>query len=118
MSDRLKRLIDTFFYCVDIDKFYSQNQKEKLVEWLRENGVIVPPCKTGDTVYVLRSSDSKTFDEYTVKFFYCSSKGINRIYCESENSKKNFRPRDIGKTVFLTKESAERAMKEGEDNAG
>lgn len=51
MKDKLQSLIDTFFCSVDIDKFYSQNQKEKLADWLRENGVIVPPCKVGDTVY-------------------------------------------------------------------
>lgn len=51
MKDKLQSLIDTFFCSVDIDKFYSQNQKEKLADWLRENGVIVPPCKVGDTVF-------------------------------------------------------------------
>ena len=55
MRDRLKSLIDTFFCCVDIDKFYIQNQKEKLTDYLRENGVIIPPCKIGDEAWIIRN---------------------------------------------------------------
>ena len=54
MKNRLKSLINTFFASVDIDKFYLQNQKEKLVGWLSENGVIVPPCRAGETLHVVQ----------------------------------------------------------------
>lgn len=56
MKDKLQSLIDTFFCSVDIDKFYSQNQKEKLADWLRENGVIVPTYDIGSKVYAVFNS--------------------------------------------------------------
>ena len=51
MRDKLKSLIDTFFCSVDIDKFYAENQKEKLADWLREYGVTVPPCEIGEEIW-------------------------------------------------------------------
>ena len=74
---------------------------------------IVPPCKVGDTVYALGYDEESPWrDEYKVKYFYCSSKGINRSYIECGTMGNNFRPKDIGKTVFLTKEEAEQTLKE------
>lgn len=98
------------------DKVYSL--WEELADYLLANGVIVPTVKVGQTVYV-PSGDEETdwIDEYKVKYFYCSSKGINRYYIECGTMGNNFRPKDIGKTVFLTKEEAEQALKECVDNA-
>lgn len=115
--DRLNRLIDTFFACVDIDKFYLQNQKEKLADWLRENGVIVPPCKVGDRIYSIFTSNGKTLknciETHGDKITQIK---INRGGYHFKCWWGYFHMTDIGKTVFLTKESAERALKEGADN--
>lgn len=87
--------------------------EEHTADYLLANGVIVPPCKVGQTVYVLNGDEAEEWiDEYKVKYFYCSSKGINRIYIECGTMGNNFRPKDIGKTVFLTKEEAEEKLKE------
>ena len=111
MKDNLQSLIDTFFCSVDIDKFYSQNQKEKLADWLRENGVIVPPCKVGDTVYC----DGKYFASH------CEGKimsfPVNLIETKVSSIFRGepdvcFDFEDFGKTAFLTREAAEQALKE------
>ena len=114
MRDKLESLIDTFFASVDIDKFYSQNQKEKLVKWLRENGVFVPYCKVGDVVYRV----SRYWNSYKLKWeFEISDEGVafaepNLVFTSSKGNV--FFERDIGKTVFLTREEAEQALKGGE----
>lgn len=90
-----------------------------LEEWLGmyadhllANGVIVPPCKVGDTVY---------FDTY----LRGDSVGVRphkviEVKCViiTEPSKGGIRAEisdwDFGKTVFFTREEAEKALKERE----
>ena len=110
MRDRLIELIEKavenseFMYPADVDTVC-------IADHLLANGVIVPPCKVGQTVCVLSGDGEEDWiDEYNVKYFYCSSKGINRIYIECGTMGNNFRPKDIGKTVFLTKEEAEEKL--------
>lgn len=118
MSDRLDNLINTFFACVDIDKFYSQNQKEKLADWLRENGVIVPPCKVGDIVYYPWVYDGQCGVAFTkVESIKIYVNGLPIIVVEDWGSDMpmpiSFTNDDFGKTVFITEEAAKRALKEG-----
>ena len=99
--------------CTKKDVSCIRCDAEKFADHLLANGVIVSTVKVGQTVYV-PSGDEETdwIDEYKVKYFYCSSKGINRYYIECGTMGNNFRPKDIGKTVFLTKEEAEAKLKE------
>lgn len=70
----------------------------KLADYLLEHGVIVPPCK----VYQI---DAERIYESKVKEIIYDTDSIA------------FDKRAIGKTVFLTREEAERALKERENNA-
>ncbi|MEE1352136.1 MAG: hypothetical protein UHM23_08845 [Clostridia bacterium] len=92
------------------------------VDYLLENGVVVPPCKVGDAVYAITlntktsivaihrgyigSIDIRSAGNY---MFICHE-GLDdepffeNICCKFEN---------FGKTVFFTKEDAERALKGG-----
>ena len=81
---------------------------ERLADHLLANGVIVLPCKIGDTVY------------QTDGVILYSSK-VNRILVLDgltiyQTSAIDFDDRAIGKTVFLTREEAEKALaqREGE----
>ena len=83
----------------------------KLADYLIEHGVIVLPCKVGDIVYV-PYEDSQTIEEKRVK-------SISHVINESENSmefncKHNyaFLDTDINRGVFLSREEAEKALKE------
>ena len=103
----------------------ARNWAEIIADHLLANGVIVPPCKIGDIVYFIY----ETYDE----------EGINRcvLDCKVEqlgiDSKSMwfklklplgvkligyFRNNELDKTVFLTKEEAEQALKEREQNDG
>ena len=85
---------------------------------LLKNGVIAPPCKVGDTVYVLFGEPSHTIKEFRVRTI---------VFGETHDSigftnKSLFTIWDkrwydyFGKTVFLTREEAEQALK-GEHHA-
>ena len=79
---------------------------------LLANGVIVPPCKVGDTVYYPSFNVGMVF-EYKIVSIKLNSKGLyvvldNRL----RNEQMTHRATQIGKTVFLTKEQAEQALAE------
>ena len=78
-----------------------------LAESLLANGVIVPPCKVGDTVYCLETIGNK-INDYVVQNVGITATqggwGIERGFDA------------FGKTVFLTKEEAEANLKEMKGN--
>ena len=87
-----------------------QTAVEEIAEKLLDNGVIVPPCKVGDTVYVL--------DNYgIVKVFiteYTLTDGGGQYYlgdCLDVDMEIGFSNSDIGEKVFATREEAEQALK-------
>ena len=78
-------------------------------EYLLTNGVIVPPCKVGDKVYKI---EFPFIEEYEVDNILTSFKLVGECAFCHKLCYANFD--DIGKTVFLTKEDAEKALKEVE----
>lgn len=86
----------------DLDDGWEDNEISDIAEYLLENGVIVLPCKVGDTVY--QTDTAGQIYASTVK---------NIIY---DTSSIAFDERAIGTTVFLTKEQAEKALKGGAKN--
>ena len=86
---------------------------EILADYLLENGVIVPPCKVGDKVYVIE-------DWVYSKFLEEKEVGAISIQGTNDFSKELWEDcrggligafADFGKTVFLTREEAEKALK-------
>ena len=90
---------------------------EYVADILLENGVIVPPCKVGQTVYEIQPIRQRvqSYEITTLKWnghywwFTWIIKDHNGIYGNVEG----FSSRQIGKTVFLTREEAEKALKKG-----
>lgn len=86
---------------------------------LIENGVIVPPVKLGQTIFILEDIGIQTLPEivplnvYRINFTV-SEDGLDcHIVCVTETrSIQHIKGEDIGKTVFLTKEEAEQKLKE------
>ena len=74
---------------------------EYLADYLLEHGVIIPPCKVGDTVY---SIEMRIVDK-RVKYKVCEIPFSLTLW---ENGWED---------IFLTREEAERALKERENNA-
>ena len=85
---------------------------ERLADYLLANGVIVPPCKLGDTVWFIRNNE---IIETCVEKIILKHGGLYIKLCC--NSMYETTCNSIGKTVFLTREEAEKALKERESNA-
>ena len=115
MRDRLLELLkETFEYtrgvCIDFDEAAEIN-----ADHLLANGVIVLPCEVGDTVYTIEVGKVK---ERTLEKIEFSSEG--RIYLAFRwrgGGYELVQVGEIGKTIFLTKEEAERALKGGGSDA-
>lgn len=90
----------------------------KLTDYLLKHGVIVLPCKVGDTVYSY-DEDLYALLDYRINQITLSD-GNPTLYsgvCFNEDvllSDIDFVESDIGKTVFLTREEAEKALEECE----
>ena len=80
-----------------------KQQREMLADYLLENGVIVPPVKVGDTVYMIIKKRATVSREY---FHFI--KKTKLTFLNLERVLKTW-----GKTVFLTKAEAEKALKGG-----
>ena len=92
MSDR-ERLIDL------IREAKKHTKNMIFADYLLEHGIIVLPCKAGDTLY-------------------CESAIKGHItYLKAPDLEWIFENREIfGKEIFLNREEAERALKERENN--
>lgn len=97
----------------------------ELEEWLGiyadhllENGVILPPCKVGDTVYIISRNRVKVCEVVYIGISVeetCSCFNFVENYADGTFYKSHSMGFDaIGKTVFLTREEAEKALREKE----
>ena len=89
-----------------------------LADYLLEHGIIVLPCKVGDRVYEV--TGRKTVSVYKVKAIRVE---LFSLFIEWDivegfvwQSLSGINADEIGKTVFLTREEAERALKEWGNN--
>ena len=76
---------------------------ESIIDCLITNGVILPPCKIGDKVWFIRK-DRVPDDDYRMSFH------DEWVLCEVSFQLSMIN--QIGKTVFLTREEAEKALNE------
>jgi hypothetical protein len=117
MRDRLKRLIDD----LGIDIILTEDEKQHIADYLFNSGVIVPPCKVGDKVYRIWSvgKHGKSVAEFVVTnvsqimentWVIRYQKQAKSLYSTPTIYQCDFN--DIGKTVFLTREEAEKALAE------
>ena len=123
MRDRLIELLSKFERvcdesCTGIVESCYKCTKRQLADHLLVNGVIVPPCKVGDTVYEIQPIRKRVqaYEITTIKYnghywwFTWILKDRKGIYGNVDG----FSSHQIGKTIFLTREEAERALKGGE----
>ena len=88
-----------------------------LMEADRAGRLVVPPCKAGDTVYEVTSR--KTISEYRVKAIrvelFCTFIEWDIVAGFVDKSIFGVPVDEIGKTVFLTREKAEKALEATKD---
>ena len=90
-----------------------RREAETIADYLLENGVIVPPVQVGATVYCT-DSYRHLINPLEIFGFDCT-KRICKYYCSGDDyTPAWYKPAEMGKTVFLTREEAENALKESD----
>ena len=113
--DRLIELIKNYPCMSTAKNCFMESIAEDLTDYLLANGVIVPPCKVGDTVYFLDAICVN--DSYCINNCCCiDCKYAELQVCEIDFDLSMYK--EIGKTVFLTKEEAEKALAERSGDNG
>lgn len=120
MRDRLIELLtDNLPHCDNPLQDTYDEIVERLANHLIENGAIIPPCKVGDTVYYPWIYDGQcgvAFNKVESIKIYVN--GLPLVIVEDWGSDMpmpiSFCNEDFGKTVFLTREDAEKALGERE----
>ena len=98
----------------DIFEYFSTGD---VCEHFKDRSLFVElPCSTSETLFVIEDSGEIIIDkvETIVTIGYDEDFSQSRLDCYSG---KHYLVKDIGKTVFLTREEAEKALKEREENA-
>lgn len=88
---------------------YDIDRLRELAQADREGRCVVLPCKFGEMVYFALLGRVIEKSVFSVVSFSNSQ----RIYCNGTSE--YFRPEDVGKTVFLTREEAEKALRREQD---
>lgn len=90
-----------------------------IADHLLANGVVCLPCKVGDKTFLLLEKISGGYDIIESKCMKIVDNGYGKDFsmffdCVEIGNTLEFDIYDFGKTVFLTREEAERALKGGE----
>lgn len=106
---------------------WSKRKAEIIADFLLKNGVTVSTVKVGDIVYIKGEAFKISFIHIEKEIYYCIQFDCeeccvcpfyeDEVSWEGEhdcrtNGYIEFTANDIGKTVFLTREEAEKALKE------
>ena len=92
---------------------------EDVADYLLENGVIVPPCKVGDTVYDI----SESFDgTHSPELYHYKVDDIRVEKIKGEVilfiTDIKYPSEDWGKELFFSQEEAEAALRERKEDEG
>ena len=94
-----------------LDHYIEELKPETLADYLLANGVIVPPCKVGDTIYTIKGNSVK---EYKVDYFDIFKNKVNyvfKIHLISDQWSDFIYSDDFDKIAFLSRKEAEKALK-------
>ena len=100
---------------------YSISRMVELMCADKEGRVVVLPCKVGDTVYAIVQvfgDDGVRPRIIEKKITGIGGNALNKVWMVNKGNKyeDRFSPSEFGRTVFLTREEAEKALAEMEGN--
>ena len=105
------RLIEFINYA----RLYGDGTSESIADYLLANGVIVPPCKVGDTVYIIDEAEDECSEDFVldveVLHLFVNKHGIALDLKLPLGMRLNTWAL-VGRNVFLTREEAENALAE------
>lgn len=109
---------------IDLLLLVEQKEREKLkeYEYLKEQGLLLKlPAKVGDTVYTNTRVAGRYMREkdkpYEAKVVFVGINGVDNFMniILEKGSMFQFKFSDLGKTVFLTREEAEAALRKNKE---
>ena len=115
-KDKADEIALNLMRLADLESLCSYTRLRELAEADKDGRVVVPPCKVGDKLYEV--TGRKTISVYKVKAIRVELFGLFIEWDIVEGfvwqSLAGINAGEIGKTVFLTREEAEKALQEGE----
>lgn len=109
-NEQREKLVELIIQSVD---GCARNWAETIADYLLKNNVVVLPCKVGQKVYIVDdySNEFTGIDEGKI-----TKVGWNGTLCSFRINLdyENFYETEFGKTVFLTKEEAEKELERSE----
>ena len=97
-----------------LDEYYPSGRMRELIKADKDGRVVVPPCKVGDRLYEVNGR--KTISVYKVRAIRVELFGLFIDWDIVDGfvwqSLSGINAGEIGKTVFLTREEAEKALEE------
>ena len=114
MKDKLIEKLNSFPTWLDttLKERWMPEAVERLAKHLLGQGVLVPPCNVGDTMWWIAGCTYRPHSVEVTKLEYTKSYGFDICVCTRNDTRYNFNETDIGKIVFHTREEAEQALAE------
>jgi hypothetical protein len=97
----------------DLESLCSYTRLRELAEADKDGRVVVPPCEVGDVVYGFHGE--KTILPMVAKWSETNTDGWCIAVQYAQMALRFYRFSDFGKTVFLTREEAEKALEAMKD---
>lgn len=119
MREKLIELISRYDFdstqcnlCNRADEECLKCGSECLADYLLQNGVVVLPCKVGDTVFVIPTKENCLLEIAEMRCIGFSLGEPNNTANLANDKNKLYQPSfdEFGKTVFISKEEAEKAL--------
>jgi len=88
-------------------------EPEELAQAKKKGRLVVLPCDVGDKLYDVTLGEVR--EKIVISLSMLLSKSVNHLVIHAENFRNavtSYELQDIGKTVFLTREAAEAALKD------
>ena len=104
----------------EYDAMAPKERLRELAQADREGRCVVLPCMVGDNVYVLNHHLGRVFENevagFSVGYQSDNRNSVSTVYVGKYGSKtfRRWKFQQFGKTVFLTREEAEAALREAE----
>lgn len=100
----------------DLESFAPYKRLRKLAESDKDGRIVVLPCKVGDTVWVILD-DKKYACKCMVEFVNIGGLGPTFVLCKVDGLREQYgvTSASFGKTVFLAKDEAEKALRRAEN---
>ncbi len=113
MREKLIELLASAYGTSFNAPYLREHELEPLADYLLANGVIVPPCKVGDTVFCVLHHKKEIVQDRVKDFDIWSVSNCIKVRLTLENWN-DYVVGEFGKTVFLSCKKAEAALKEGQ----